>query len=96
MFVNFICRTYKITKNCQYTVMVTERSGAIGTLTRCFFISMSERLFWHFLHFREYDIRGLEGEFHLLITQVPSCLTGLHLSKNDASHTCNPHYLSSQ
>lgn len=31
--------------------MVTESSGAAGTLTRCFFISMREVLFWYFLHF---------------------------------------------
>lgn len=35
--------------------------------------------------FQEYDIKGLEEEFYLLITQVPSCLAGLYLSKNDAS-----------
>ena len=66
--------------------MVTERSGAVGTLKQCFFICVGEGLFWHFLHFREYDIKGLEEEFYLLITQVASCLTGLYLSKNDASH----------
>lgn len=53
------------------------------------------RSLWHFLHFREYDIKGLEEEFYLQTTQVPSCLTELYLSEYNASHTYNPHCLSS-
>ena len=61
--------------------MVTESSGAAGALAWCFFISTSEGLFWYFLHFRQYDIQGLQEEFCLLITQVHSCPPRLHLPK---------------
>lgn len=64
------------------------------TFMQCFFISTNEGL-WHFLHFREYDIKGLEEESYLLMTQVPSYLTGLFLPKYDASHSYNPCCLSS-
>lgn len=66
--------------------MVTERSSAAGTLTQCFFISTSEGLFWHFLRFREYDIKGLEKEFYLLMTQFPAASLDYTYLKNDASH----------
>lgn len=63
--------------------MVTERLDAVEPLHSAF---SSPQGSWHFLHFRESDIKGLEEEFYLLIAQVPSCLTELYLSKYDASN----------